>query len=255
MQSFKRIFAVPFLIAFYASVAHAEWGNLTGRFIYDGPAPQRPSLATFGKDGVICKESVINESLLVDEKTGGVGNTVVYLLTKDVKVHPDYERSAKDDVTMAMQGCRFDPHIVLIRVGQTLVGENKDPIGHNFNFSPPGEDEVGHLLLPGPKTRKTCKIPLRILAPVYCNIHPWMRGYVLCRDNPYMAVTKPDGSFEIKLIPAGDHEFQFLHEEVGYLLAKPEWKKGRATFTIKPGETTDLGEIKLDPKFFVKQKS
>ena len=77
-----------------------------------------------------------------------------------------------------------------------------------------------------------------------------MRGYVLCRDNPYMAVTKPDGSFEIKLIPAGEHEFQFLHEEVGYLLANPN---GRGChFPIKASETTDLGEIKLDPKVFAR---
>ena len=211
---------------------------------------RRPLAVT--KDVETCKGPLLDESLVVDEKSLGVSNIVVYVSSPVVKVHPDYEATATADVTMAMEHCRFNPHVVLVRVGQTLVGENKDPVGHNFNFQPPGDNEIGHLLPPGPTTRKTIKVSQRLLAPVHCNIHGWMRGFVLCRDNPYMAVTKQDGSFEIKQIPAGELEFQFLHEKTGYLVAKPEWKRGRAKFTIRTGETTDLGEIKLDPKLFAR---
>ena len=48
--------------------------------------------------------------------------------------------------------------------------------------------------------------------PVVCNIHPWMKAYILSLDHPYMAVTGEDGTFEIKNMPAGQHEFQFWHE-------------------------------------------
>ena len=51
-------------------------------------------------------------------KTGGVSNIVVYLRTKDVKFHPDYEATANVEVTMAIEHCRIKPHVVLLRVGQ-----------------------------------------------------------------------------------------------------------------------------------------
>ena len=53
--------------------------------------------------------------------------------------------------------------------------------------------------------------------PVDCNIHPFMKGHLLVQDHPYMAVSGEDGTFEIKNIPAGKHEFQFWHEAAGYL--------------------------------------
>ncbi len=87
--------------------------------------------------------------------------------------------------------------------------------------------------------------------PVTCNIHPWMKGYVVAKDNPYMAVSKPDGTFEIKDLPGGELEFQAWHEKSGYL-ATPDWgKRGIFKYTIKEGDN-DLGTIKLSPELFNK---
>ena len=66
MRAFNLMFVVLLVFAFCASVAHAEWGHLTGRFVYDGPAPQTRYLSTGGKDQAVCGEKVIDESLLVD---------------------------------------------------------------------------------------------------------------------------------------------------------------------------------------------
>jgi hypothetical protein len=84
--------------------------------------------------------------------------------------------------------------------------------------------------------------------PVSCNIHPWMKGYVLPRSNPYFAVSAADGSFTIKNLPAGEHEFQVWHEAVGYLVAMPEWKTGKFKTTIKPGKNV----VGKDPAGVVK---
>lgn len=245
-----RSVAVIVLIPACASVTHAEWGHLTGRFVYDGLAPEAKFIATKGKDRSVCGDQVLDESLLVDKKTGGVANVVVYLRTKDVKVHPDYEATAKADVPIVIENCRYNPHIVLLRVSQTMVWTNKDKIGIGPTFAPPLENGMSNLLVPGQSFPYRYQRPSHFLAPMGCVIHEWMSAYVLCRDNPYMAATEQDGAFEIKQIPAGEHEFQFLHEKTWGLVAKPTWLKGRAKFTIKAGETTDLGEIKLDPKLF-----
>jgi hypothetical protein len=51
---------------------------------------------------------------------------------------------------------------------------------------------------------------------VGCSIHPWMTANMIARNNPYFAVTKPDGTFEIANVPAGvDLEFRVWHESLG----------------------------------------
>jgi hypothetical protein len=93
---------------------------------------------------------------------------------------------------------------------------------------------------------------------VVCNIHPWMKGWVVIRPDPYFYVTKDDGSFEIKDLPVGeDLEYQVWHEKAGYLTTvsldgkKTTWDKGRFKKKLAKGET-DLGEIKVDAKNFKK---
>ena len=89
--------------------------------------------------------------------------------------------------------------------------------------------------------------------PFACNVHPWMNAHVLVRDNPYMAFTGEDGSFEIKNIPAGEHEFIFWHESVGNLKnvslgsGGKTNRKGRAKLKIPAGGTLELNEIKIAP--------
>ena len=54
-------------------------------------------------------------------------------------------------------------------------------------------------------------------AQVTCNIHPWMKSWLLVRPNPYAAVSAADGTFVIKDVPVGEVELQFWHEKAGYM--------------------------------------
>src|SRR5262249_42021828 len=88
------------------------------------------------------------------------------------------------------------------------------------------------------------------MAVITCGIHPWMKGYAVIKDHPYMAVSNKDGLVTIKNLPAGSWTFQMWHERHGYVTAgtqngKPvKWERGRVKFDIKSG-ANDLGEIKL----------
>ena len=69
---------------------------------------------------------------------------------------------------------------------------------------------------------------------VACDIHPWMHGHVMIFDHPFFAVTGPDGSFEIKGVPAGDQNVVVWQEGVGY---------------VTPGSgTRDAGQNHCRPK-------
>jgi hypothetical protein len=94
----------------------------------------------------------------------------------------------------------------------------------------------------------------RVPSKVACNIHPWMSGYLVVRENPYFAVSDKDGKLTIKNVPAGKWTFQFWHEKSGYIDAgkqegkNVQWRRGRVELDIKAGGT-DLGEVKLSSVF------
>lgn len=83
-----------------------------------------------------------------------------------------------------------------------------------------------------------------------------MKGFILIKSHPYMAKTDANGKFVIKNIPAGEHEFQFWHEGIGYLKnvsfeTNQLNEKGRLTLNMKPG-LNDLGIAELAAKRFAK---
>ena len=87
-----------------------------------------------------------------------------------------------------------------------------------------------------------------------CDIHLWMRGYVLLRNNPYMAVSDAHGRFSIRHLPAGERTFRLWHERVGYLRdvrfgAQRTDSKGRLTLKIGEG-ANELVEVRLNPVMF-----
>jgi hypothetical protein len=44
-----------------------------------------------------------------------------------------------------------------------------------------------------------------------------MKGFWVVVDHPYATVTAADGTFEIKNLPAGEHEFIVWQEAAGYI--------------------------------------
>lgn len=239
-----------------ASPAMAQWGSLKGQFVLDGKLPE-PEKVNADKDAQVCGLcKLVDESVVVDPTSGGVKNIVVYLRTKDPAVHPDYEKLKGTKVQMDNKCCRFEPRVVALTVDQILVVGNPDGVGHNVNGAPLNDTPFNPLLQPNQSYDHQFGREQRLPVPVACNIHPWMKGYVLPRENPYFAVTDKDGKFEIKNLPAGELEFQVWQESAGYLIAKPDWVKGKlkgvVTVTIADGKTEDFGTVKVDPALFKK---
>ncbi|HUY89330.1 MAG TPA: hypothetical protein VMV10_11395 [Pirellulales bacterium] len=231
------------------SAEPAGWGNLKGRFVYEGGAPAREAIDT-SKDPVCTQHPVFNESIVVGDD-GGLKDVVIYLASKKVPVNPEYEATADATVVLDNKHCRFEPHVLVMRTSQTIELHNSDPASHNSAISPLGDAPFNPLIASGQKADHHFNKQQNAPIPVTCNIHPWMRGYVLPRDNPYAAVTGDDGSFEIKDLPAGTWEFQVWQEAARFLAAKPEWKKGKFKLEIKPGDN-DLGVIQVPASLFKK---
>jgi hypothetical protein len=231
------------------------WATLKGRFVYDGAPPAVKHLATSGKDAAVCdKHKIPDESLIIDPASKGVANIVVFA-RKTSRVHDSQIKPKADEVEFDQKDCVFLSHVLPMRVDQTLVVKNSDPIGHNTNISPLTDTSINPLLAGGGELKHKFNRQQALPIPVTCNIHPWMKAYILPRDDFYVAVTVEDGSFEIADLPAGEEiEFQAWHEKGagagGGLEAKKDWKRGRFKLQLKVGEIKDLGTIDLGSRAF-----
>jgi plastocyanin len=240
------------LLAASAGFASAqEWGDLEGTFIFKGTPPTPAKIAPT-KDPEVCgKHSLVEEALVVNADNKGIQNVVVYLAdTAKPKVHPDYAKDATAEVKIDNENCRFAPHVQGVRVGQTLVVGNKDPIGHNTKADFFANTPFNDLIPAGGSVKKTFAKAEGQPSPVSCSIHPWMNGYLLIREDPYFAISDKDGKISINNIPAGEHTFVVWSNK---FISKPtvdgkavDWARGRVKMNIKAGKNS-LGKVEVTP--------
>jgi plastocyanin len=234
-----------------------EWGTIKGRFVFGGDAPSAAELKA-DKDVEVCgKHKLLAEELVVGADKG-IANVVVYVRDKGVKVNPELAAAAAGQkLELDNKDCRFQPHVQFVQTGQELVIKNSDTVGHNSNVATVKNPPSNNLIPAGGQSTVKFSSDEAIPAQVTCNIHPWMKAWLVVRPNPYAAVSKADGSFEIKGVPAGEVELQFWHEKAGYIGemsigGKAEKAaKGRKKVTVA-ASGTDLGEIVLAPGVFQK---
>jgi len=232
---------------------------LKASFVYDGTTPKAGPLKITSDVEFCSKHAPVDESLTVNPENGGIANVIVYMYlsrsSKKPPIHSSYEETEKADVLLDNNKCRFEPHVVLMRTTQTLVVGNSDAVSHNSKIDTFVNPAINYTVPAKGKLEHRFTIAERLPSRVSCSIHPWMTGWLLIKDNPYMGVSDKDGKLLIKNIPVGEWTFQFWQEKAGYLREvkqngdAKEWRRGRVDITIKPG-VNDLGEIKVAPTLF-----
>lgn len=264
----SHVLLLALLAASGADLSGAEWGSLKGRFVYDGapPAAARLNITT---DKECCDvHGLTSETLVVHPENRGVRYVIVYLYQnksglqrtpydeREVPIHARYLPLEQQVVELDNRHCRFEPHVALVWTRQAVRMANSDPIGHNVKIDCGRDNGPSNDTLPsGGSLERRFTHAERFPVPVSCSIHPWMKGWIVIRDTPYMAVTDADGAFELRDLPVGTWQFMCWHETAGYLSRvqvhgrAEEWKRGIATFTIQPGQE-DLGDILLSPALF-----
>ncbi len=267
IRRFAWVFEVSGLLAVVfgpVSLLHAQgWGNLKARFVYGGEVPQ-PKPLQITKDQAFCGQfNVVDESRVVDPQTKGLANVVGFLYvartaTKKPNVHPAYEELKNKPVVLDNDKCRFTPHVAVVWTEQVMELSNSDDVAHNTNIATlnPANPPINQLIPAKKSIQHRFKQLETLPIPVACNIHPWMKGHVVVRDNPYAAVSNEKGEFYIENIPAGEWKFRFWQEAVGYLSkvevngAPKTWTRGEVTVKIQAGQTTDLGTVVVPASTF-----
>ena len=198
----KRLVISVMLLSAASIAQTADWGNVSGRMVVDGDVP--PPNPIVGPPGL----NLVDESVIVGQ--GGVlRNVLVYLRTKDVEVAPRYAASANDEIVLDIKNGRLEPRMLVVRTTQTLKLTNSDAFNVNIKLTTISNPNWNPLLLAGTSAKMRLAVQESLPGKVDSNIQPWLRGWILVRDNPYAAVSASDGTFTIRDLPVGaELEFQ-----------------------------------------------
>lgn len=238
-----------------ATAADEKWATIKGQIVWDGPTPKQNKVEPKGVDVGKCakdKEGALEEDYIINSKSKGVKNVFVWIrptgAAKDdpfpkAKIHPALAKPAQAAVEIDQPCCRFIPHVLAAREGQTLTIKNSAPFAHNAKWDSSKNDTINPLIPAGGAFN--LKKPL-VAEPgeisLACSIHGWMKAHIRVFDHPYYAVTDEDGKFEIKMAPTGKFNVFVHHPANGWLNGK-EGRNGKER-NIQAGEV-DLGVIKM----------
>jgi plastocyanin len=217
-------------------VDEATAGTITGVVAFEGTAPANEAIRMNADPACVKAASgpQTQETFVVGSDGKTLGNVFVYV--KDGLGNYVFDTPTQA-VQLDQHGCRYTPHVFGIRVGQPLEITNSDMTLHNIHAVPKNNSEFNTgQPLQGMKHEHTFTAP-EVMVPFKCDVHGWMNAYVGVVNHPFFAVTKEDGKFELKGLPAGTYTIEAWHERLGPMtqsvtIAEKE-TKGDVTFTFK----------------------
>jgi plastocyanin len=195
--AFWCLFAVP---------AGAE--TLKGSVRYAGaPIEKRKTSVTI--DQYVCGKEKESEDLLLSSSSG-IRNAVVSLQNVPSGIKRDWNFPA---AKMDQKQCSFTPRVVIVPVGGTVEFLNSDRLLHNVR-STGKENPPFNRAQPHARSISFSFKQPEILR-VDCDLHSWMRGWVVIAEHPFYAVTNGDGEFVLENVPPGKYNMQVWQERLG----------------------------------------
>jgi len=190
----------------------ASAANLTGTITYTGKVPTLKPVAMDADPGCAAKHTT---PVMSDVLVLGPGNTMANVMVRVKSGATGAFTAPAKPVVIDQKGCRYDPHVVGVMVGQTLKLKNSDGLLHNVHALPKVNAPF-NMAMPANRTEADHKFTKEeAMFLVKCDVHPWMGSYVGVFGNPYFAVSGKDGKFTIPGLPAGSYEIEAWHEKLG----------------------------------------
>jgi plastocyanin len=176
------------------------------------------------KDAEVCKSKEVKYNAVLADKDGKLSDVLVRIANDSIK--GDYKAPSKH-AEVDQKDCMYSPRILGVVAGQTIDIKNGDATLHNvhsykgadtmFNTpQPKGSDPIAKEMPDEPKIIK-----------LMCDVHPWMRGFVVVSAHPFFSVSGADGTFTIEKVPAGDYTIEAWHSHYGLKTAKLKVEDGK----------------------------
>ncbi len=268
MKIFSPLFSLFFLLSVghvwaYKEVPVTHGGTISGQVTIEGgkPRPMAFNLVTI-PDAVYC---------------GRISTGTGWRFVEDFIIGPD---KALKDVVVMLKGvtkgkpfqmkkvrieaidCDFLPFVNVVRDRDEITVINMDPVEHDIQGYETARKRGARVLfnrpLPMNPFHKVAGIfghkhlagdpmiePIHLrkgrnVFVMQCGFHPYMFSWGLVVDNPYYAITKEDGKFEISDIPPGEYTLSAWHPGVNTFLEQ--------SVTVNPNQSISVNLEFESPK-------
>jgi plastocyanin len=186
-------------------------GSVKGKITFEGKVPKDRKISLEGDKycGTARPDGLSSEYYKVGVD-GAVQNVFVHV--KKGLEGRKFDPPAAE-VELNQVGCRYEPHVFGIMVGQALAIRNSDETLHNvhsqsklnkeFNFGQAKKGDRNSITFDQPE----------VMVRVKCDVHGWMSTFAGVVSHPFYQVTGESGTFELKGLPAGSYVIEAWHEK------------------------------------------
>ena len=213
-----------------AAPAAAAMGTATIKAVvnFTGKAPEM-KVPTKRKDAEFCKGKEVKYNAVI-VNGGKLQDVLVRIENGGVKGKFDVP---KTPAIVDQVDCMYSPRLQGIVAGQELSIKNSDGTLHNVHTYK-GTESWFNQAQPKGAEAVSKEIEDSGVVKFSCDVHPWMRGFVVATDHPFFAVSGADGVATIQKVPAGKYKVEAWHPFYGSKTIEVDVADGKAvdaTFT------------------------
>jgi plastocyanin len=194
--------------ASYKESQVSNGGTVTGRVYFESDIPPAETIQP-NRDADTCGVRLPKEQFVVDEASKGLAHAVVRI--EGVTSGKPF---ASAEQKIEQLNCRYQPHVTVVRPGESFNIINQDPVLHNVHAHH-GDDTAFNLAQPFQGQVSPQTLELEGVVRVACDVHNWMEAWILVIDSPYLAITDASGNFSISDVPPGTYTLSLWHEVLG----------------------------------------
>ncbi len=178
-------------------------GVIEGKVVYTGKRKLKNRRKLITKDKEVCGRGYKIDRVYEISKDGGVKNAVVFV--------EGTGKPSKVTKVLVQEKCEFQPRVIAMGAGSTLEIVNRDAVKHEANGVQDYET-IFQLSQPKKGLKDSVTLSKPGVVEVTCNIHGWMKAWVVVTGSPYFAVTDEKGNFRISGLPPGNYRVRVWHE-------------------------------------------
>jgi plastocyanin len=201
-------------------------GEIQGRVLVAGTAPA-PKKVPITIDQYVCGTEQVAGDLVVSGARE-VRNVVVWIENPPPGAPATPPAAA---TPMDQKECVFVPRVVIVPAAGTVEFLNSDRLLHNLHSV---SKENASFNRTQPKGRT---IPITFGKPeivrIDCDLHSWMRGWVVVAQHPFYALTDAQGRFKLDNVPPGQYTLRLWHERLGESSRQVTVAEGGPPLTIE----------------------
>ena len=188
----------------------ADAATITGLVKFESAAPKMPAIQMNADPYCQSQHSTpATDEEVVVGPAGELANVIVFI--KNAPAGP----APTTPAVLDQKGCQYHPHVQAVQVGQPLQIKNSDATLHNVHAMPVVNSAFNEgQPVPMTTTKKFDKAEMTPFK-IKCDVHGWMKSYMVVLPHPYHGVSGMNGTFNIGNLPPGSYTIVAWHEKYG----------------------------------------